>query len=56
MGCLLVEHKGRIILVDTGMGDKQDAKFRGHFHPRRMKVVQSIRKGFEQEPKLQMYL
>ena len=33
MRCLLIEHEGRLILVDNGMGDKQDAKFFGHFHP-----------------------
>ncbi len=31
--CLLIRTDGRVILVDTGMGDKQDAKFRSHFHP-----------------------
>ena len=31
--CLLIRGGGRVILVDTGMGDKQDAKFRSHFHP-----------------------
>ena len=31
--CLLVRDQGRIILVDTGLGDKQDQKFRSHFHP-----------------------
>ncbi len=31
--CLLIETEGRKILVDTGLGDKQDAKFRSHFEP-----------------------
>lgn len=31
--CLLIRGGGRVILVDTGIGDKQDAKFRSHFHP-----------------------
>lgn len=31
MRCLLVEHNGRVILIDNGMGDKQDAKFFGHY-------------------------
>ncbi len=31
--CLLVEHEDRVILVDTGMGDKQNDKFRSHFQP-----------------------
>ena len=30
---LLVETEGRRILIDTGMGNKQDAKFRSHFVP-----------------------
>jgi glyoxylase-like metal-dependent hydrolase (beta-lactamase superfamily II) len=33
MRCLLVEIEDRKILIDTGMGDKQDAKFRSHFQP-----------------------
>ncbi|MBS1782453.1 MAG: MBL fold metallo-hydrolase [Bacteroidetes bacterium] len=33
MRCLLVEHNNRLILIDTGMGDKQDSKFFGHYHP-----------------------
>ena len=32
MRCLLVEAGNRLILVDTGMGDKQDAKFFGHYY------------------------
>jgi len=32
MRCLLVEDGNRLILLDTGIGEKQDAKFRGHFH------------------------
>jgi glyoxylase-like metal-dependent hydrolase (beta-lactamase superfamily II) len=30
--CLLVEDEGRLILIDNGMGDKQDAKFFGHYY------------------------
>ncbi len=33
MRCLLIEQGDRKILIDTGMGDKQDAKFRSHFSP-----------------------
>ncbi len=33
MRCLYVEDGDRKILIDTGMGTKQDAKFRSHFHP-----------------------
>ena len=32
MRCLLIEEGGRLILVDNGIGDKQDAKFFGHYH------------------------
>ena len=31
MRCLLIETADRKILIDTGMGDKQDDKFRSHF-------------------------
>jgi len=30
--CMLIEDGNRLILVDTGNGDKQDAKFFGHYH------------------------
>ena len=30
--CLLIEDEGRLILVDTGNGDKQDAKFFSHYY------------------------
>jgi glyoxylase-like metal-dependent hydrolase (beta-lactamase superfamily II) len=29
--CLLIESGGRLVLVDNGIGDKQDAKFMGHY-------------------------
>ncbi len=29
--CLLIEDESRLILVDTGIGNKQDAKFFGHY-------------------------
>lgn len=32
MRCLLVEHENRRILIDTGIGDKQDAKFLSHYY------------------------
>jgi glyoxylase-like metal-dependent hydrolase (beta-lactamase superfamily II) len=31
MRCLLVELDNKLILIDNGMGDKQDAKFFGHY-------------------------
>lgn len=30
--CLLVEDNNRLILIDTGLGDKQDAKFFSHYY------------------------
>lgn len=30
--CLLIEEEGKLILIDNGMGDKQDAKFFGHYY------------------------
>lgn len=33
MRCLLIETEGRKILIDTGMGNKQDERFRSHFEP-----------------------
>ena len=33
MRCLLIEDGERKILIDTGLGNKQDEKFRSHFHP-----------------------
>ncbi|SIT00173.1 MBL fold metallo-hydrolase [Belliella pelovolcani] len=32
MRCLLVEDQGRIVLIDNGIGDKQDAKFFSHYY------------------------
>ena len=33
MRCLLVVAEGKVVLIDCGMGDKQDAKFFGHYEP-----------------------
>lgn len=32
MRCLLIEEGNRLILVDNGIGDKQDARFFGHYY------------------------
>jgi len=32
MRCLLIEDGDRLILIDTGIGDKQDQKFFGHYY------------------------
>ncbi len=33
MRCMLIEDGKRLILIDNGMGDKQDEKFFSHYHP-----------------------
>jgi glyoxylase-like metal-dependent hydrolase (beta-lactamase superfamily II) len=33
MRCLLIKDGSKNILIDCGIGDKQDEKFRSHFHP-----------------------
>ena len=32
MRCLLVEHGNRLVLIDNGIGNKQDAKFMGYYY------------------------
>ena len=32
MRCLLIEDGDRLMLIDNGIGDKQDTKFMGHYH------------------------
>ena len=32
MRCLLIEDKDKLILIDNGIGDKQDAKFFSHYY------------------------
>ena len=32
MRCLLIEDGGQLLLIDNGIGEKQDEKFRGHFY------------------------
>src|SRR5690606_3869240 len=41
MRCLLVQHNDRLILIDNGMGDKQDAKFFSHYYPHGEETVES---------------
>lgn len=33
MRCLLIEQGNRLVLIDTGMGYKQDDKFKSHYYP-----------------------
>ena len=51
MRCLLIEKGDRLILIDTGMGNKQDEKFRSHFKPHgEDDLLRSIRaKGYSPE-------
>lgn len=51
MRCLLIEKNDRLILIDTGMGNKQDEKFRSHFQPHgNHDLLSSIReKGYQPE-------
>lgn len=48
MRCLLVEDGKRLILIDTGMGKKQDLKWQGYFQPHGdSNLISSIeKKGF----------
>jgi glyoxylase-like metal-dependent hydrolase (beta-lactamase superfamily II) len=50
MRCLLIEDENRLILIDTGMGDKQDAKWQGYYYRHgEGDLIQSIRaKGFHE--------
>lgn len=41
MRCLLVKHDGRLILIDNGMGNKQDEKFFSYYHPHGDETVES---------------
>jgi len=51
MRCLLLETANKLILIDTGMGDKQDERFRSHFQPHDGGGLVSAlnEKGFEAE-------
>ena len=37
--CMLIVTGDRTILIDTGMGNKQDAKFFSHYHPSETKTI-----------------
>lgn len=51
MRCLLIEDGNQKILIDTGMGNKQDDKFRSHFEPHgNTDLVHNLKAaGFEKE-------
>ena len=42
MRCLLVETAGRRILIDTGMGDKQNERFFSHYEPSGPTLAESL--------------
>ncbi len=48
MRCLLLEDGDRLMLIDTGIGDKQDEKFFGHYDLHNMKSLEQClnEKGF----------
>src|SRR5688572_1348127 len=42
MRCLLIEEEDRRILIDTGIGDKQDEKFFGHYYLSQIKSIEDL--------------
>lgn len=47
---LLVETEGRLILIDTGLGNKQDPKFFSHYQPQGNNLKDALAKyGFQKE-------
>ncbi len=42
MRCLLVEDGNRLILIDTGIGNKQDDKFFSHYHLSKVKLPEEF--------------
>ena len=58
MRCLLIEDGDKLILIDNGLGDKQDAKFFSHYYLHGDDSLQkSIRSaGFSQDDITDMFL
>lgn len=58
MRCLLVEDGNRLILIDNGIGDKQDAKFFSHYYLHgEDSLVKSLNKaGFSEKDVTDMFL
>src|SRR5215207_9532462 len=58
MRCLLVEDGNRLILIDNGIGDKQDAKFLSHYYLHGDgSLVKSLKeKGFSPDDVTDMFL
>jgi glyoxylase-like metal-dependent hydrolase (beta-lactamase superfamily II) len=58
MRCLLIEDGNRLILVDNGIGDKQDAKFLGHYYLHGEETLDSslANKGFHRNDITDVFL
>jgi glyoxylase-like metal-dependent hydrolase (beta-lactamase superfamily II) len=58
MRCLLIEDGGKLILIDNGIGDKQDAKFLSYYHLHGDDtLIRSINKaGFSESDITDMFL
>jgi glyoxylase-like metal-dependent hydrolase (beta-lactamase superfamily II) len=58
MRCLLIEDGNRLILIDNGIGDKQDAKFYSHYHLQgETSIVAALKnKGFSPDDVTDMFL
>jgi glyoxylase-like metal-dependent hydrolase (beta-lactamase superfamily II) len=56
--CLLIEDGNRLILVDTGIGDKQDAKFFSHYYMHGDQTLEGslLLKGFKKEDVTDVFL
>lgn len=58
MRCLLIEDGNKLILIDNGIGSKQDAKFLGHYHLHGDATLESSLRnaGFSQTEITDMFL
>jgi glyoxylase-like metal-dependent hydrolase (beta-lactamase superfamily II) len=56
--CLLIEDGNRLILIDTGIGDKQDAKFFSHYYMHGDQTLEGslLSKGFKKEDITDVFL
>lgn len=58
MRCLLIEDGNKLILIDNGIGNKQDAKFLGHYHLHGTDTLSSSLRasGFSEDDITDMFL
>jgi glyoxylase-like metal-dependent hydrolase (beta-lactamase superfamily II) len=56
--CLLVETDGRLVLIDNGMGEKQDAKFFSYYYPEgKRSVTEGVKRaGYSTNEVTDMFL